>query len=131
MKNFFISLVAFLVLDLLWFSLVVKNFNLRMLAEIGRIKDGRFDVLYVPAVATYILMALAISVFVVPKIVGLDSLIHVAGFGALMGLIVYGIFDLTNLALLKNYQPLFVIVDMAWGTFAFALISLLIKKMNE
>ena len=131
MKNFFVSLGAFLVLDLLWFSFVVKSFNLTMLAEIGRIKNGQLDVLYLPGLVSYVLMAVAVSVFVAPKIAEFDSFVHVAGIGALMGFIIYGIYDFTNLALLKNYQPLFVLVDISWGTFAFAVVSLLIKKINE
>lgn len=131
MKNFIIAFFAFLILDLAWFTFAVKSFNLRMLAEIGRIKDGQFDVLYLPALMTYLLMALSMSFFVAPKIENMDSLVHVAVVGAVMGIIVYGIFDLTNLALLKNYPLMFALADMAWGTFAFTVVSLIMKKAGS
>ncbi|MGU3575316.1 DUF2177 family protein, partial [Brucellaceae bacterium C25G] len=37
--------------------------------------------------------------------------------GALLGLVAYGTYDMTNLATLKNWSWSLSIVDMAWGTF--------------
>ncbi len=130
MKNFMIAFFSFFILDLAWFSLAVKSFNLKMLADIGRIKDGQFDVLYLPAITTYFLMALAISFFVAPKIESMDSWLQVAGVGAIMGIVVYGIYDFTNLAILKKYPLAFAVADMAWGTFAFTVVTLIVKKSN-
>ena len=130
MKNFIIAFFSFLVLDFVWLGLVVKKFNMEMLAEIGRFKDGQFDLLYVPAIATYVLMAAAIAIFVVPKIAGPDDWLNVVIYGGLMGVVVFGIFDLTNLAILKNYPMLFAVVDMAWGTFAFIAVSAIVKKFG-
>jgi uncharacterized membrane protein len=36
--------------------------------------------------------------------------------GALLGLIAYGTYDMTNLATVKNWSVAVTIVDMAWGT---------------
>lgn len=129
LKPFVISLFGFLVLDLTWFTLV-KNFNLSQLAEIGRIKDGQFDVLYAPAVMTYVLMAVALTFFVLPKISNEGSYLKVFLVSALMGLIVYGVFDTTNLAILKNYPIPFALVDMTWGTFAFGVVGCIVRKVG-
>ncbi len=122
-KTFGLSVVAFTVLDFLWFKFVVKDFNLKELAEIGRIKNGEFDILFGPAIVTYLLMALAMAMFVVPTFMESDPWWKTFLFGAALGLIIYGIFDLTNLAILKNYPIKFMMVDMAWGTFVFGLVS--------
>lgn len=107
LKTFGLSLVSFAVLDFLWFKFAVKDFNVKELSQIGRIKDGEFDVLLTPAVGTYILMAFA------------------------MGLIIYGIFDLTNFAILKNYPIKFMLADMAWGTFVFGLVGCLVRGLMD
>jgi uncharacterized membrane protein len=39
---------------------------------------------------------------------------------AVMGLAAFGVYDLTNLAILQGYTLSMTIVDMAWGTFASA-----------
>ena len=48
-----------------------------------------------------------------------------------MGFVVYGIFDMTNMAILKNYPLLFAAVDMSWGTFAFIVVSAILKRVNS
>ena len=130
LKPFFISFVSFIVLDFIWLGFVMKDFNLRQLAEIGRIENGTFQILYVPALLTYILMALAVTFFVLPKAAETDPWWQLGLWGALLGLIVYGVFDLTNLAILKNYPVPFIIADMAWGTAVFAIVSVLTRKLQ-
>tara|TARA_B110001454_G_scaffold16145_1_gene14540 strand:+ start:34846 stop:35259 length:414 start_codon:yes stop_codon:yes gene_type:complete len=125
LKTFGVSIVSFAVLDFLWFKFVVKDFNSRELAEIGRIKDGEFDILLAPALGTYVLMALAMALFVVPNLSGDSAWWKAFLLSACMGLIIYGIFDMTNLAILKNYPIKFMLADMAWGTFVFGLVGCL------
>lgn len=40
---------------------------------------------------------------------------HNAGYGALLGLVAYSTFELTNMALLKHWEWSVVIPDIAWG----------------
>ncbi len=128
-KSFLITATAFIILDLIWLGLIIKNFNLRQLAEIGRIVDGDFKILYVPAAITYLLMSAAIVIFVLP-VAQAGSDLRSFFLGAVMGLIVYGVFDMTNLAILKNYPLAFAGVDMAWGSFVFGAASLVAKKFS-
>ena len=129
-KSFFISLVSFLVLDFLWLGFVVKKFNLEQLAEIGRIQNGDFNVQYGAASLTYLCMAAAVTFFVLPKFSSDSPILQVFLWGALMGLIVYGIYDMTNLSILKNYPFAFSIADMAWGTFVFGAVTTITWKIN-
>ena len=41
--------------------------------------------------------------------------------GAGLGLVVYGVYDLTNLATLRGWSPALAIVDILWGASACAL----------
>jgi uncharacterized membrane protein len=129
LKSFFVALIAFTVLDFAWLGFVVKDFNMRQLADIGRIESGEFKILYIPAGLTYLLMAIAVSFFVLPRIDATATWWQTFLLGALMGLIVYGVFDLTNLAILKNYPLPFVFADIAWGCFIFGAVTLIASSI--
>ena len=45
--------------------------------------------------------------------------------GAFFGLVVYGVYELTNLAVLDGWPVALVAIDMAWGTFLSAVVSVL------
>ncbi len=115
------------VLDFLWLGFVMKDFNLRQLATIGRITDGKFDLLLAPALVAYVLMALSITLFSVPKA---SSELQAFLWGAGLGLVIYGIYDLTNLAILKSYPPAFALADMAWGTLLYGAVTWLVYKIS-
>lgn len=130
-KAFLVSFFSFIVIDFLWLGFVVKKFNLQQLADIGRIQNGDFKILYGPAVLVYVFMAAAVAFFVLPKFTSETSVLHVFLWGALMGLIIYGVYDMTNMSILKNYPWAFAIADMAWGTFVFAVVTFITWKTGS
>lgn len=129
LRTYALALVSFLILDFLWLGFVVKDFNLAQLAEIGRIENGDFSLLYLPAAGAYLLMAAAIAFFVAPLTRG-GARPRALLMGGLMGLVIYGIFDFTNLAILKNYPVLFVAADIAWGVVVFGLVALITQERS-
>jgi uncharacterized membrane protein len=128
-KRFLTSAIAFLVLDLVWLGYVMKSFNAQQLQHIGRIVDGQFDIWLPPAVIVYILMAFLVAAFLIPSTSGMSAL-GTMGWGCLMGLCVYGVFDMTNAAILKDYPMKFAVVDMAWGTFAFGAVGWIVRRVH-
>jgi uncharacterized membrane protein len=131
LKQFVISLVSFIFFDFIWLGFVMRDFNLRQLAEVGRIEDGVFQIQLLPAMITYVLMALALPLYVVPRLKKQALPLHAFLTGAPMGLIIYGVFDTTNLAILKNYPVTFVIPDVAWGTFIFGLVTVIVTRFKD
>ena len=131
LKSFFTALILFIVFDFLWLGVVMKDFNMRQLAEIGRIENGVFQLNYAGAALTYLLMAMAVPLYVLPQVKKADSVLKVFFLGAILGLIIYGVFDLTNLAILKNYPLAFIPPDMAWGAFVFGLVTVITSKFNS
>jgi uncharacterized membrane protein len=105
--------VLFVLLDFIWFYFAGSFFK----SEIGSIarltEAGAWDVRYLPAVLVYLLMSVGLVVFVYPLA---TSLVTAFAFGALFGLVGYGLYDLTNLATLTDWTVRFAIVDMLWGT---------------
>jgi uncharacterized membrane protein len=61
---------------------------------------------------TYVLLTIGIVTFVLPHVHSVQDCIK---WGALFGLVVYGVFDTTNAAMFKNYPMSLVIMNILWG----------------
>jgi uncharacterized membrane protein len=61
------------------------------------------------------LYAAGVTGFVVVPALDGGSLVGVLAVGAAFGLVVYGTYDLTNLAVLRGWTPAAAAVDVAWG----------------
>jgi uncharacterized membrane protein len=104
--------------DLVWLGAVAKGFYQR---QIGHLM--RPDVQWVPAVLFYLVYVAALVVFVAAPAVERQSVSRAIGYGAFFGLAAYAAFDLTSLALLKDFPVAAALVDLAWGTFLSAAVS--------
>lgn len=51
--------------------------------------------------------------------------------GSIYGLVVYGVYDLTNLAILANWTLKLTIVDILWGVFVNALGGFIITYIDN
>lgn len=118
LKAFVAGLVTLLALDLVWIGVVANQFYKRELAGLARMDGDNFAIRLGPALVLYPLMILGLQVFVLPRAAGQP--LGAAAWGALFGLVGYGIYDLTNYATLANYTLRMTVVDMCWGAVLFA-----------
>jgi uncharacterized membrane protein len=49
----------------------------------------------------------------------------------LLGLVIYGVYETTNYALLSNWSILTVIIDTLWGGILFALTTFIVNKLRS
>lgn len=117
------GVAAFLVLDGLWLGLLMKTFYRDQLAPIARLADGGFAPNWGAAAVVYLLLGLGLATLVAPRASDAAS---AAAYGALFGLVVYGVYDFTNLATLKDWPLVVTLVDVAWGTTACAVAGVLV-----
>lgn len=113
-----IGMLGFIVLDALWLGMVMKAFYRDQLAPIARMADGGMAPNWAAAGVVYILLGLGIAAFAMPRATSLGT---AATAGALFGFVVYGVYDFTNFATLRQWPLAVVAVDVAWGTVAGAL----------
>lgn len=97
------------VLDALWLGFIARDFYKR---ELGALMTDNVRLL--PAAVFYLgypagLVALALNPL--PASIG-DAVLR----SALLGLVAYGVYDMTNLATLRNWSVKLSLADMAWGT---------------
>jgi uncharacterized membrane protein len=67
------------------------------------------------AAGFYLLYVVGVVAFAVLPALEQGSLLRAIWGGALLGLVAYGTYDMTNLATLKDWSGVVTVVDMAWG----------------
>ena len=109
-KLYGLTVPVFFVIDIIWLGVVAKSFYQKNLKYILSP-----NVNWTAAIIFYLIYIAGILIFAVLPAVAKDSLRHAAVWGALFGFFTYVTYDLTNLALLKDWPIVIVIVDILWG----------------
>ncbi len=109
-KLYGIALPVFLIIDLVWLGVVARSFYQ---AHLGHLM--RANVIWLAAVAFYLVFVVGIVVLVVWPAIERQSLGRALLFGALLGVVTYSAYDLTNLAVLDGFPAVVALVDVAWG----------------
>lgn len=109
--TYLVSLLVFLALDAAWLGFIARDFFTTQMGPLLR-DDPNFAV----AALFYLVFVAGIIYFGVLAGLRENSLLVAVLNGAFLGLLAYGTYDITNLAVLKGYPPVLAAVDMAWGT---------------
>jgi uncharacterized membrane protein len=109
-KLYALTAPIFFVVDIFWLGIVAKGFYRRYL---GFILSPQVN--WPAAIIFYLLYIAGILFFAVRPAIICNSWGHAAGLGALFGFFTYATYDLTNLATIKNWPLIVVVVDILWG----------------
>ena len=115
-----IASLIFLVIDIIWLSFATKSFYRPLLGDL--ISDK--PVLWAAALF-YILYMFGMAVIVIQPCLEPSELSKPLYMGFVFGLVAYGTYNLTNMAVIKNWSATVVFVDMFWGGFLTAISSTL------
>lgn len=110
---------VFFAIDMIWLGIIAKQIYQKYLGSLLRP-----EVNWAPAIAFYLIFIFGILVFAIYPGVEKNSLKHTVALGGLFGFISYATYDLTNWATLKDWPWEIVFIDLLWGTFICALVSL-------
>ena len=130
LKLYLIITPIMLVIDLVWIGFVMKNFYSEQLGDLARRSGGGLAPRWIPAILVYILIPAGLVLFVQPRL-GSGPLWADFLWGALFGLVLYGVYDLTNLATLEQWKLPMSIVDMLWGSFLCGVMSIVMTLMKS
>ncbi len=117
LKTYLLLLPILFVIDYIWLGKLMGPFYIRELGTLARSSGESFAPVVWAAVVVYLLIPLGIVVFVLPLLPEQNPVLPALGYGLLFGLVLYGVFDMTNYALLANYSLKMAIVDICWGGF--------------
>ena len=106
----FLTSVVFLIIDVIWLSFATKSFYRPLIGDLLTDKP----VLWAAALF-YILYVIGVSVVVIQPCIHDISILRSLYIGFVFGLVAYGTYNLTNMAVLKGWSPTVVFVDMFWG----------------
>lgn len=112
LRQFGIAIVSFILLDALWLGFAMNAFYKRHLAPLARMSGDNLAPIWPAAALVYPLLAAGVTVFVLGRA---RSPLEALALGALLGLVIYGVYDLTNYSTLRHWSLTLVMVDMAWG----------------
>lgn len=118
-KLLVIALPICLCFDLLWLGVIAKHFYSK---QIGHLM--KTDINWTAAIIFYVIFMIGLIQFVIIPAIDKESWRYALQMGALFGLVSYATYDLTNLAVIKNWPVAVTILDMAWGTILAAIVSL-------
>ncbi len=126
---FIIGAVLMALLDFVWIGNLFADFYKREIGDMGRIVGGEFKP-HPAGIIVYFLMSLGIMLFVLPKI-GAGEWYKALLYGALNGLIIGGVYDLTNYSILARWSMKVVFVDMLWIILSSTLTTLALYFVRE
>ena len=115
LKLFAIVLPVFLLIDLLWLGVVMKGFYSQELGELARREGAALAPRWGAAILVYLLIPGGIVLFVRPLLGANATAAQAFGWGAAFGLVLYGVYDLTNLAVLEKWTLRMTLADIVWG----------------
>ena len=98
-----------IILDFIWLNLNI-NYHKKLF---NSVQGSPLHIRVFPALLVYILIPVAVVFFAVNKASSFNDAVTR---GALLGLAMYGIYDLTNLSTLSNWTYEMVFCDVLWGT---------------
>ena len=109
----------FISIDFVYLNVMKGYFN----NQIQSVQGSAPKMNYLGAALCYIFLIAGINYFIIkPKKSVSDAF--------LLGIVIYGVYETTNLALLKNWSILTVIIDTLWGGLLFASTTYIINLIR-
>ncbi len=113
-----ISFPVFFAIDMVWIGFISRSFYRQ---QIGQLLKTNIN--WPAAIIFYLIFLCALIVFVIAPAVEKKDWLQALKLGALFGLVTYATYDLTNLAVTKDWPLAITIVDLAWGVTLSASVS--------
>lgn len=126
-KNLGITLAVLLVVDSVYLYLARNIFS----AQVGIVQNGQLSINKIAFVLTYLLMAVLFYLLVVDSCALSTHIRSKYLYAFLMGLFVYGVFELTNKALFVNWKWSTVFIDTIWGGLLFLISFVIITELKK
>lgn len=120
MMEYLFAAVIFVVLDGIYINLIKGAFS----KQIKNVQGSDMQINIIAAAITYIILIFGLIYFILRR----NRSVHDA---AIFGFVIYGVYDFTNMATLKNWSLILAIIDTCWGAILFGLTTAIIYKLEN
>jgi len=115
-----LSAIIFVLLDSVYLSFIKNYFD----KQIYSIQGSNIKINFVGVMLCYLFLIVGLNYFIIkPKKSISDAF--------LLGLIIYGVYETTNYALLSKWSILTVIIDTLWGGILFASTAYIVNSIKR
>lgn len=114
-----ISAILFVCIDAIYLNLMKGYFT----NQIKSVQGSPIQLNLVGAFLTYIFLIFGLNYFIIDKNKSIQD-------AFLLGIVIYAVYEFTNLSLLKNWRVLTTILDTTWGGILFALTTFLVYRIK-
>lgn len=120
-----------LIVDMLWLGVLMTGFYDREIGELMRRNEAGLNPRWGAAAFVYILIPIGLVCFVRPLLGPDSTLAQTFLWGALLGLVTYGIYDMTNLAVLEKWTLTVSLADIAWGGVLNGMMAVVMRLIDQ
>ena len=114
-----LSFIIFVALDYVYLNLFSSHFKQQILD----VQHSPLEFKLIPAIVCYIALVFGLNYFILQRNgSALDA--------ALLGLVIYTVYETTNMAIIKKWNLKSVLIDSIWGGILFGLTTFIINKIN-
>ena len=114
-----VSAIIFITTDFVYLN-VIKDYFLN---QIKQVQGSEPKVNFLGVALCYIFLITGINYFIIKPRKSVNE-------AFLLGLIIYGVYETTNYALLKNWSIFTVIIDTLWGGLLFAFTTYIVNMLR-
>ena len=120
MIKYLLTAIIFVVLDGIYLNLVKNAFN----KQIKSIQGTDIQINYIYTAITYIFLIFGLNYFIIQKHKSIKD-------ATILGLVIYAVYEFTNLSLFKNWSLLLGIIDTIWGALLYGLTTAIVYKISN
>ena len=119
MLSTLISAIVLIILDSAYIHLMTGYFK----KQVKDVQGSPLELNFVGAALCYVFIIFGLNYFIIKNKKSVKD-------AFLLGIVIYAIFELTNLALFKNWHILSVLIDTLWGGILFGLTTGIVYKLT-
>jgi len=119
MLSILISAIVLIILDSVYLHLMTGYFKRQVMA----VQGSPLQLNLVGAALCYVFIIFGLNYFIIKNRKSVKD-------AFLLGIVIYAIFELTNLALFKNWHIFSVLIDTLWGGILFGLTTAIVYKLT-
>ena len=115
-----ISAIVFIAIDSVYLNIMKGYFQ----KQVQNVQGSALQINFLGAAICYVFLILGINYFIIKPHKSVQE-------AFLLGLVIYGVYETTNYALLKKWSLLTVFIDTLWGGILFALTTYIVNILRK